>query len=127
MMMQSSGQGDLLLKHYRNLGTLAKRQLAAIIEDQPFVVEDFIAQKEMLINEIKKWHAQNKLSDCVPDVTKVLRHIIREIVDSEEQSQKILIERQEQVRKMMIVKQKNQMIQQAYEGQYFSQQLNIQK
>jgi len=119
--MTQSRQGELLLKHYQNFRTVSEKQLAAITEDKLLMVEDFIAQKELFINEIKKWYEHHELSECMPSVTDILRQMIYEITAYEDKSQKILTERQEQVRKAMVVKQKSKIIQQAYEGQFFSQ------
>lgn len=127
MMNQQNSQGDLLLKHYCNLRTLSMKQLAAIKEEQLPVVTDVIGQKEMLINEIKKWHEHHEISDCAPEVVYHMREIVREISGYEEASRKLLAERRDQVRKVMVVKQKSKIIQQAYEGQFYSQQLNIRK
>lgn len=124
MMTQQTSQGELLLLHYRNLRTLSMKQLAAIKEEKLSVVADCIGQKEMFVNEIKKWHEHYEISDCKPDVAYQLREIISEISGYEEVGRNLLTERKEQVRKAMLVRQKSQKIQQAYEGQFYLQQPN---
>ncbi|MBU2699160.1 hypothetical protein Ga0466249_000239 [Sporomusaceae bacterium BoRhaA] len=125
--MKQTGETELLFKHYYNMRTLSIKQFEAIQEDQLLIVEELIAQKGIMITEIKKWYEQHVLSDYPSDVTAALSDIIREIRDYEEKSQQLLTERQEQVRKVMVVNQKSKLIQRAYEDQAFPQQLNIQK
>jgi hypothetical protein len=127
MMNQQNIQEDLLLKHYHNLRILSVKQLAAIKEEKLSVVTDFIGQKEMLINEIKKWYEHYEISDCKPDVAYQLREIILEISGYEETGRNLLTEQKEQMRKVLVVRQKSKIIQQAYESQLFPQQLNLQK
>lgn len=114
--MKTADCEDLLLKHYRNLRKLIVKQLAAIEAGDGILLEEIIQQKEMIIGEIRRWHSAHDVLTCTPDTTATLREMINEIIVYENNSRKELAKRQEDVRKLMVAKQKDKLIQQAYGG-----------
>ena len=106
----------MLLKHYRNLRCLVVKQGVAIEAGDGVLLEEIIQQKEIIIADIKRWHSAHDVSVCPSDTTATLREMINEIIVYENDSRKELVRRQESVRKLMVAKQKDKLIQQAYGG-----------
>jgi hypothetical protein len=121
--MKEETKEELLLKHYRNLHGLAKRQLAAVNEGNSVMTQELISQKEIIITEIKKWHVEFATAGCSGEAIREIRRLLAEIVASEDESRKILSEKEEGVRKAMLATRQSSMIQQAYGNQVYHQPL----
>lgn len=112
--MSQKEQENLLIKHYRNLHSLSIRQLTAIQENDSPVITEFIEQKQIIIDQIKEWNEDFDASLCTADTATQLKQLLSEIILHEEEGQKILADRQANVRKQLVTNQKAKIIEQAY-------------
>lgn len=105
-----------MLTHCRNLLTLSQKQLAAINKLDHAAVDHYLAQKQLIIEEIKKIEKDIFTSALRPEA----EGLLKEILSLEAESSLILKNQQETMRLKLITANKTQTLQSAYESPFTS-------
>lgn len=128
--MKQDDNGELFIKHYRNLQRLSAEQLHAIKEGKLNIVTELVAQKQIIMDSIKALQGEFNSNDFQPEIKETMKELLGQITASEDESRQILAENCTEISKKMMAGRKEFNIQQAYEGISFQghgNMLNIKK
>lgn len=112
--MKGEVQGTLLLKHYGNILTLSLKQLTAIKQEDEAGINEMIAQKQLIIEHIKRLQAEHGNMSFSVDTAKKMQQLLTDIKKVEDEGQAILVQRQEKLRNKLVSIQQKKLLQ-AYE------------
>lgn len=112
--MSGEVQGTLLLKHYGNILTLSLKQLTAIKQEDEAGINEMIAQKQLIIEHIKRLQAEHGNMSFSVDTAKKMQQLLTDIKKVEDEGQAILVQRQEKLRNKLVSIQQKKLLQ-AYE------------
>lgn len=114
--MQHEDSELLFIKHHSNLQKLSAKQLQAIKEDQLTIVDEIVAQKQIIIDSIVALQEKFDISNCQPSTKESLQKLLTQINANEKESQQIVGGRCTDIRIKMLAIRKEANIQEAYDG-----------
>lgn len=114
--MQQEDKGLLFIKHYNNLQRLSVEQLKAIKEEKLNMVNELVAQKQIIMDSIMALQGEFDINHCKPEVKEKLKELLTQITVSESESQQILNDNCSSISKKMMAGRKEIAINQAYES-----------
>jgi GTPase involved in cell partitioning and DNA repair len=117
--MQQEDKELLFIKHYSNLQRLAAKQLNAIKEEKLNTVNELVAQKQIIMNNIVAIQGDFDINNCQLEVKEKLAELVSRINASENESRQILSDNCSSVSKKMMAGRKEIAIHQAYESSSF--------
>jgi hypothetical protein len=106
----------VLLKHYRNIQQLSRKQLDALQKENTAEIHELIAQKQIIIDQVEKTREKVEITAIPAAAAKKLMQLLTDISLLEEESRKLVSGRQDAVRQQLFANQQAKIIRQAYEA-----------
>jgi hypothetical protein len=113
--VKDDSKAAVLFKHYKNIQRLSLKQLEALRKGRLTNIDEFIAQKQLIIDEIKKMQPEFIMA-AIPENSAVkLQQLLADIAVLEEESRKLLGGCRDAVRGRLVAAQQTKILRQAYE------------
>lgn len=109
-------QVDILLKHYKNVYDLSRKQFAALKEDSLADITGFIEQKQIIFEHIKCLNSETIREKISDEMTQRMRQILADIIELEDKSQGIVSQSQGELREKLLVFRQTENLRQIYEA-----------
>lgn len=113
-MVKDEAREVTFIKNYRNIMNLSSQQLTAIKTGDSAQLRQCIAQKQIIIDYIKKSQVDSQAFQ--PAVIEEARQLLTDIAAIEEESQKLLNLRQDTARVRLVASRQAKVLRQAYEA-----------
>jgi hypothetical protein len=106
----------VLLKHYQNIQRLSRQQLDMLMKGNLADLNECIAQKQLMIDQIKIFQSEFDITDFSAVFIEKLRCLLTDIAATEAESQKLLSTCQNTVRLQLLASRQAKILRQAYEA-----------
>ena len=117
-MMKDESREVTFVKNYKNILNLSCRQLVAIKNGDLADLNHLIAQKQLIIDYIKKSQSEIDVGGFQPATVRELRQLISDIAAQEDESWKLLSTCRDTVRGRLVASRQASILRQAYEAPF---------